>query len=163
AGHVRRDQPGRVAAIARAGRTVEAAGDDHLSAFLMTFLSADQTSSTAQTLTSTRPWPRANSRMMFSLRSVDTPGVALGEVLLGHATQSAPAGVVRGWSTVHRADSRFNVVQKVRMTSYGPEPARRRASTSSGSSSISNPAGAPSTRRVVPGRTPSFRASGVPE
>src|SRR5262249_52696549 len=48
---------------------------------------ADQVSSTAQTLLSTRPLARAMSRTMFSLRSVSTP-----EAFLGQQIQRAPSG-----------------------------------------------------------------------
>jgi PD-(D/E)XK endonuclease len=50
----------------------------------------DQTSVTAQTLTSTRPAASPMSRTIFSVRSDDTP-----EVFFGHETQRVPAGVKR--------------------------------------------------------------------
>jgi len=50
-------------------------------------LSPDQTSSTAQTLTSTRPSDNPSSRTTLSVRSVFTP-----DAFFGHETQSIPSG-----------------------------------------------------------------------
>src|SRR5207302_8757858 len=52
-----------------------------------TNLSPDQTSSTAQTFTSTIPSESPMSRTMFSVRSIATP-----EDFFGHEIQSMPAG-----------------------------------------------------------------------
>src|SRR6185369_10513360 len=122
----------------------------------MTCLRPDHTSSMAQTFTSTRPWPSANSRTTFSFRSVGTP-----DARLGQAIQSAPAGVVRGCSEAQRAANRSLVVQKQTMTSYGPAPRRR--ITDACAASSESVSGAPSSSTVAPGVTPSLRANGVPE
>ena len=58
------------------------------SATRITCFRPDQISSIAHTLTSTRPWARANSRTTFSSRSVAIP-----EDRFGQAIHSAPAGV----------------------------------------------------------------------
>ena len=50
-------------------------------------------SSTAQTLTSTKPQARANSRMVFSLRSVRMP-----EACLGQEIQSIPSCAITPWA-----------------------------------------------------------------
>ncbi|WP_327006182.1 cadherin-like domain-containing protein [Dactylosporangium sp. NBC_01737] len=63
----------------------------------ITCFSPDHTSSIAQTLTSTRPCARANSRTPFSSRSVAMP-----EERFGQATHSAPAGGVSRCSTCQR-------------------------------------------------------------
>src|SRR6476619_6879768 len=52
-----------------------------------TNLSPDQTSSTAQTLTSTIPFAIPISRTTFSVKSVATP-----DAFFGHEIQSMPAG-----------------------------------------------------------------------
>jgi hypothetical protein len=65
-----------------------------------TSLSPDQTSSTAQTLTSTQPSGKACARTPSSVRSVDTP-----EDRFGQAIQSAPRSAVRAAAAGQRRRS----------------------------------------------------------
>src|SRR5262249_5147145 len=119
-----RDGAGGPAAVAGGGGAAVAVRDhDHgqlLSVTRMTFLTPDQTSSIAHTLTSTRPCPRTCSRTTLSVRSVGTP-----EARFGQATHSAPACVVFGCSTGQRRRRVARSGQKHTITSYGRAPARR--------------------------------------
>src|SRR5205823_5667489 len=75
----------------------------------------------------------------------------------------APAGVVSRCSAGQRRRSRAWSVQKHRITSYGPRPARRANRTPGGNPSSANPSGAPSSSTALSGAMPSLRTSGVPE
>lgn len=109
----------------------------------------------AQTLLSTRPVGSAISRMLFSSTSVGTP-----DARFGQAIHSPPLGKIALPSPGSLLVSDDLFVSNKAATST-PEPGRRRCTTESGNSA-STPGGAFRNRIVIPSRTPSFEASGVP-
>ncbi len=126
----------------------------------ITSLSADQTSSTAQTLTSTRPRGSAWRRMSSSPISLRTP-----EVRFGHDTQIIPSGAICRIATGSvPASPRSERVNRCHRSTF----ARKRdeiVTPSAGSTPTSSPYGSGSFfgRIREPGLMPSFFASGVPE
>src|SRR5205823_7021920 len=86
----------------------------------------DQTSLTAQTLLSTKPWGRPMSRRRFSSRSVATRADRLGQAI--HRLPSGKTDLARPGK--RRSRSRARVVN--RRTTAGLPPALRRSCTPSG-------------------------------
>ena len=124
-----------------------------------TNFSPDQTSSTAQTFTSTIPWAKPMARTTSSVRSLATP-----ELFFGHEIQSIPAGVsFSAFFKNVRSNSRF-VVTNSHTKSNGLRPREFTVTLGGNSNSRSiKPAGALIKSRLQPSLIPSFLASGVAE
>jgi len=121
--------------------------------------SPDHVSSIAQTLLSTRPFASATSRTMFSVISVSTP-----ELFLGQATHSAPAGSSAAESRSNRHRSSAAETVKNTITSSGPRALDLTSTLSGSSPSVSSKrSGAPTSARRDSGLMPSFFGRGVPE
>jgi hypothetical protein len=160
-----------IAAENRTGRTAQMIRVFGLSAFktyfgllafdflLMTSLSPDQVSSTAQTFTSTSPSGKAISRITSSVTSV-----GFLDAFFGQETQTAASARMSLRSCGNRtASSARRVTKKCTTSTASVTVLTNRTFAGSGASSLRYPAIAFFTATVDPGLIPSFAASGVPE